>query len=224
MTTDTMLDLHPPAKPALTAGNVLAVWLQNFGGGIGAATLTALVCWALATDAMTGLRWSLTVGGIVFGALMILRSAIDEIVDWRDYRAMLADIEALEEQNELLEQRCAALQRDLRSEQILSASIAGRTPGRPVQDRNGEPMPVPAPDPVRNDARELIRLHFSGGKWPAKDRTCQHLGWETSRWAAARDELQRHGIVNTQGKQTFMLATSEAHALAMLAGDVEPSR
>ena len=37
--------------------------------------------------------------------------------------------------------------------------------------------------------------------------------------AAARDELQRHGIVTTQNRQTIMPASSEAQALAMLAGD-----
>lgn len=219
-----LIDRNWKQEAPLTVAAVLAVWLQNFGGGLGAATLAGVLCWQLGLEAGAAARWALLAGALVFGGLMVLRSAIDEMVDWNDWRLMLADLEDKDDQIDTLEQRVAALQRDLRSEQILSASIAGRTPGRPVHDRNGDPMPAPAPDPVRNDARELIRLHFSGGKWPAKDRTCQNLGWETSRWAAARDELQRHGIVTTQGKQTIMLATSEAHALAMLVGDVEPSR
>lgn len=218
MTTDTMLDLRPPSKPALTAGNVLAVWLQNFGGGIGAATITALACWGFAADALTALRWSLTIGGLVFGALMILRSAIDEIVDAADYRTMIADMEDLEEQNDLLEQRCAALQRDLHAAETFGAYRAAR-PGVIVQDRNGDPMPAPAPTPIRNDAKTLIQLHFEAGVWPAKDASCQKLGWTTTRWAEARDELQRHRIVATQGKRTVVLVASLAEALAVLAGD-----
>lgn len=206
--------------PPLTVNSVLAVWLQNLGGGIGAAVLVGVLAWQFGADWMAILRWSALAGAVVFGGLMLLRSAIDEIVDANDYRTMLADLEALQAENDQLEQRCAALERDLRSEQILSASIAGRKAGAPVHDRNGEPMPAPAPDPIRNDARVLIRLHFESGVWPAKDRTCDRLGWETSRWTAARDELQRHGIVTTQNRQTIMLAQSQAEALAMLAGDV----
>ena len=206
-------------KQQMTVGGVVAVWLQNFGGGVGAAVIVGVVAVALHVDWLPALRWGAIVGAVVFGALMLLRSAVDEIVDWTDWQRMMADMEAMEAQIDGLLQRNAALERDLRSEQILSASMAGRRAGEVRHDRNGEPMPSPAPDPVRNDARELVRLHFANGQWPAKDRTCQRLGWETSRWAAARDELQRHGIVTTQNRQTIMLASSEAQALAMLAGD-----
>lgn len=208
-------------KQQMTVGGVVAVWLQNFGGGVGAAVIVGVVAVALHVEWLPALRWGAIVGAVVFGALMLLRSAVDEVVDWLDYQRMLADMEAMEAQIDGLLQRNAALERDLRSEQILSASMANRRAGEVRHDRNGEPMPAPAPDPVRNDARELVRLHFATGQWPAKDRTCQRLGWETSRWAAARDELQRHGIVTTQNRQTIMLASSEAQALAMLAGDTK---
>ena len=91
---------------------------------------------------------------------MLLRSAVDEIVDWTDWQRMMADMEAMEAQIDGLLQRNAALERDLRSEQILSASMAGRRAGEVRHDRNGEPMPSPAPDPVRNDARELVLPAF----------------------------------------------------------------
>jgi len=207
-------------KAPLTAGAVLAVWLQNFGGGIGAAVAVGVVAWLLGVDAGTGLRWAAAAGGLLFAGLMVLRSAIDEIVDWSDWRAMIADLEALEEQNDLLEQRCAALQRDLVAAETYGAYRAAR-PGVVVQDRNGEPMPAPAPTPIRNDAKRLIQLHFEQGEWPAKDRTCPRLGWTTTRWEEARDELQRHGVITTRGRQTVVLAESLATALAMLAGDVE---
>lgn len=207
-------------KAPLTAGAVLAVWLQNFGGGLGAAVAVGVVAWLLGVDAGTGLRWAAAAGGLLFAGLMVLRSAIDEIVDWSDWRAMIADLEALEEQNELLEQQNASLRRDLAAAETYGAYRAAR-PGVVVQDRNGEAMPAPAPTPIRNDAKTLLQLHFDSGEWPAKDRTCHRLGWTTSRWQEARDELERHGVIATRGRQTIMLAESLATALAMLAGDVE---
>ena len=93
--------------------------------------------------------------------------------------------------------------------------MAGRRAGEVRHDRNGE----------RCQHRHLtrcamthgvVRLHFANGQWPAKDRANASDG-ETSRWAAHGDELQRHGIVTTQNRQTIMLASSEAQALAMLA-------
>lgn len=207
-------------KPPITVGGVLAVWLQNAGGGIGAAVAVGVVTWLLGVDAGTGLRWAAAAGGLLFAGLMVLRSAIDEIVDWSDWRAMIADLEALEEQNDLLEQQNASLRRDLAAAETYGAYRAAR-PGVVVQDRNGEPMPAPAPTPIRNDAKRLIQLHFEQGEWPAKDRTCPRLGWTTTRWEEARDELQRHGVITTRGRQTVVLAESLATALAMLAGDVE---
>lgn len=215
---DTRL-IEPETRPALTAAAVVAVWLQNAGGGAGAAVIVAVLAWQAGADAWSIARWSLIVGGVLFGALMILRSAIDEIVDWSDWRQMMADMERIEDANELLEQRCAALQRDLHAAETYGAYRAAR-PGVVIQDRNGEPMPAPAPTAIRNDAKTLIQLHFEHDEWPAKDRTCSHLGWTTTRWQEARDELQRYGIITTRGRQTIVLAETLAQALATLAGDV----
>ena len=74
---------------------------------------------------------------------------------------------------------------------------------------------------MRNDARELVRLHFANGQWPAKDRTLTNASDGKPADGLQRDELQRHGIVTTQNRQTIMLASSEAQALAMLAGDTK---
>lgn len=205
-------------KAPLTAGAVLAVWLQNFGGGIGAMVAVGVVAWLLGADAGTGLRWAAAAGGLLFAGLMVLRSAIDEIVDWSDWRAMIADLEALEEQNDLLEQRCAALQRDLTAAETYGAYRAAR-PGVVVQDRNGEPMPVRPPAPEMNDAKTLIQRHFDDGKWPAKDRMNALLGWSSTRWFAARDVLLAHGVVASQGRNTTVLVGSLAEALAALSGD-----
>ena len=91
-------------------------------------------------------------------------------VCWRTWGSDGAQIDGLLQRN-------AALERDLRSEQILSASMAGRRSGEVRHDRNGQLMPVPAPDQCAR-RRSCVRLHFATGQWPAKDRTCQRLGWE----------------------------------------------
>lgn len=205
-------------KPPLTAGAVLAVWLQNAGGGIGGAVAVGVVAWQVGADAATGLRWAAAVGGLLFAALMVLRSAIDEIVDWSDYRAMLADMDALEEANGNLEKRCAALQRDLHAAETYAPYQAAR-PGAVRTDRNGEPMPAAAPAPEVADAKTLIQRHFDDGKWPAKDRMNSLLGWSSTRWFAARDVLAAHQIIASQGRNTVVLVGSLAEALAALSGD-----
>lgn len=205
-------------KAPLTVGAVLAVWLQNAGGGIGAMVAVGVVAWLLGVDAGTGLRWAAAAGGLLFAGLMVLRSAIDEIVDWSDWRAMLADLEALEEQNELLEQQVASLRRDLAAAETYGVYRAAR-PGAVVPDRNGAPMPVRPPAPEMNDAKTLIQRHFDDGKWPAKDRMNALLGWSSTRWFAARDVLLAHGVVASQGRNTVVLVASLAEALAALSGD-----
>ena len=138
---------------------------------------------------------------------MFLRSAVDEVVDWFDYQRMLADMEAMEAQIDGLLQRNAALERDLRSEQILSASMAGRRAGEVRHDRNGEPMPVPAPTRCAMMHGSLCACILPTGNGQRRIGR-QRPDGKQSRWAAARDELQRHNIVTTQGRQTIMLASS----------------
>lgn len=199
----------------LTAASVRAMWLQNSGAGIGGATLAALACWWLGADAMTTLRWSVTVGGVLFGALMILRSAIDEIVDWSDWQTVQADIAEMIERIEALQDENAHLRRQVAFWQSQRSTFKA---GDVVIDADGEPVPSRAPDNVRNDAAALLRMNFELGKWPAKDATCARIGWETTRWTIARDELQRHGIIATVNRQTVVQVASLAEGLAKLDG------
>lgn len=206
-------------KVAKTPQTVKAVLLENIIGGVGAFGLAGLgAYWISGGDWGAVGAWSLSAGIAVACGLMLLRSSIDEVVDRWDYHVMLRDLAALEKENDLLVQRNAALQRDLTAAETFGAYSAAR-PGATVTDRNGDPMPAPAPTPIRNDAKRLIQLHFENGVWPAKDASCQKLAWTTTRWAEARDELQRHRVVTTQGKRTVVLVSSLAEALAILAGD-----
>jgi len=204
-----------PQTTELTAASVRAMWLQNSGAGIGGATLAALACWWLGADAMTTLRWSVTVGGVLFGALMILRSAIDEIVDWSDWQTVQADIAEMIERIEALQDENAHLRRQVAFWQSQRSTFKA---GDVVIDADGEPVPSRAPDNVRNDAAALLRMNFEQGKWPAKDATCARIGWETTRWTIARDELQRHGIITTVNRQTVVQVASLAEGLAKLDG------
>lgn len=206
-------------KELKTTATVRATWMENAGGGLGALGLAGtLAYWSSGGNWATVAAWGATLGILTFSGLMLARSAIDEIVDWSDYRAMLADIDTLEQANENLEARCAALQRDLRNAESYGAYRAA-LPGVVIQDRNGEPMPAAAPTPEMNDARTLIQRNFDDGRWPAKDRMNELLGWTSTRWFAARDVLLAHGVVVSQGRLTIVQVASLAEALAALSGD-----
>ena len=74
-----------------TTASVRAQWLQNFGGGIGAAVLVT-AGWLVVHGALVALGftsqpwpdgarvavWAGTTGAIVFGVLMLVRSSLDE--------------------------------------------------------------------------------------------------------------------------------------------------
>jgi hypothetical protein len=201
------------SKPTLTTGSVFAVWLQNFGGGLGAAVLAGVLAWQVGADGWAVARWAALAGALVFGALMVLRSAVDEIIDIADYRRLIGDLEATRTANADLRDTVAALQRDLIA---ANAYLTVTDHSGTRQVLRNTPSATAAPE-VR-DAQELIRRHFSDGKWPAKDRMNRLLGWPSPRWFAARDVLAAHGIVAKEGRSTVVLVASLQEALTKLEG------
>lgn len=217
--------IEPARRAPMTAGNVMAVWLQNFGGGLGAAVLAGVLAWQLGADGWAVARWAVIAGAVVFGVLMILRSAIDEIVDALDYRAMIADMDALEVQ--MAEQadahavevnRLNGLVRTLQHDLNIARSEAWqRSAGphsRPAVDLATEPAP---PDPARDDAQKLLERAYGGQQW-GKDAMRTYTGMTSTRWAAARDLLQRRGIITLGNKQTYLKPANLSDALTALLG------
>lgn len=229
------------AKAPLTASSVLAVWLQNLGGGIGAAVLVGVLAWQLGVDAANVARWATIAGALVFGALMILRSAIDEIVDAMDYRAMIRDMEALEAQIEeqrgaleaqieelkeahadeiaVLQSRLRTVQHDLN---VARSENWQRTAGphsRSAVDLADAPV---APDQARDDAQKLLQRAYSSQNW-GKDAMRSECNMTSTRREAAIDLLVRRGIATRGNKQTYLNFRDEADALTALLGPEKSS-
>ncbi len=228
-------------KPPMTAHNVLAVWLQNLGGGLGASVLAGVLAWQLGADGWGVARWAALAGSVVFGGLMLLRSAIDEIVDANDYRVMLADIEALQaqiederaahdeemakaetahdEEIERLNSRIRILTNDLN---VARSENWARTAGpRSHFAVDLADAPVAA-DPARDDAQKLLERAYSGKNW-GKDSMRTECDMTSTRHEAAMKLLVRRGIAVRGNKKTYLNFADESDALARLLGDEKSS-
>jgi hypothetical protein len=221
-----LIDTNAWRKPQLTVSGVMAVWLQNFGGGVGGAVIVGVIAWQFGADWASALRWSVIVGGLLFGALMIMRSAIDEIVDAMDYRAMIADMDALEAQ--IVEERGAheeeleAAQNLLRAVQhdlnVARSENWARTAGpraHPAVDLADAPV---QPDPARDDAQKLLERAYSNRNW-GKDAMRTECNMTSTRREAAIDLLVRRGIATRGNKQTYLNPANLSDALTKLLGD-----
>lgn len=212
--------------PPLTVGGVMAVWLQNLGGGLGAAVLASVLAWQLGADGWAVARWAAIAGAVIFGGLMILRSAIDEIVDVADYHKMIADMEGLETQLDKQAEEHAdeivELQNLLRSVQhdlnVARSENWARTAGprsHPAVDLADAPV---QPDPARDDAQKLLERAYSKRNW-GKDAMRTECGMTSTRREAAIDLLVRRGIATRGNKQTYLNPTNLSDALTKLLGD-----
>lgn len=219
-----------PMKSPMTSANVFAMWLQNFGGGLGAATLAGVLAWQLGADGWGVTRWAALAGSVVFGGLMLLRSAIDEIVDWADYRAMLRDIDGLQaqiedergehdEEIERLTTRIRILQNDLNVSRSENWQRHAGPNSRPAVDLADAPV---APDPARDDARKLLERAYSNRNW-GKDAMRTECSMTSTRRDAAIDLLVRRGIAARGNKQTYLNPANLSDALTMLLGDEKSS-
>ncbi|MGA1114789.1 MAG: hypothetical protein ACO3TI_07580, partial [Aquiluna sp.] len=99
--------------------SVLATWQENAGGGIGIFTfvvgmrvLLQIIGAALGfvesplpslENMQLWLMIAAVLGIILFGVLMIVRSSLDELVQYGEWQAMAAEIEELEQQVSELE-------------------------------------------------------------------------------------------------------------------------
>lgn len=213
-------------KPPMTADNVLAVWLQNFGGGLGASVLAGVLAWQFGADGWSVARWAAIAGAVVFGGLMLLRSAIDEIVDANDYRVMLADIEALQaqidddqaahdEEIERLTGRIRILQNDLNVARSENWQRHAGPNSRPAVDLADAPV---APDPARDDAQKILERGYGGHNY-GRDAMRQYCGMTFTQWQAARDLLERRGILARGNKQSYLSPASLSDAISMLVSE-----
>lgn len=213
---------RPPDTPRI----VFAKWLDNAGAGIGTVAFVGVLAWtASGGNWAVVAAWSLPLGIAAFGLLMVARSALDEAFSYADYRAMLADIDALTAQiadmEEAHDAECERLNGLLRAAQhdlnLARSENWARTAGphsRPAVELANEATPN---DPARADAQKLLERAYSGQNW-GKDAMRIYCGMTSTQWAAARELLQRRGVITPGNKQTYLVPPSLSDALTALIG------
>lgn len=205
-------DVVEERRDAPTVGTVLAIWLGNFGAGIGIGVVTAIIVnRAFSFGWEDTAIWGICAGGLAFGILMAVRFSLDEIVEAWEWRRALADLDRLETENATLRDRITSLQQDINLDRLQ----------RYAQAKVPEPTRVDAMPETKAqvviDAEELLTRHFAGKPW-ARDAMKKYAGWTTTRWNVARDQLEAVGVAVTTGKQTQIQAQSMTEALAWLNG------
>ena len=222
----------------ITNAEVAAVWRQNLGAGVGATVLVACG-WYTFHGFMHRMAWwaqpwpepaavalgTVLVGGAVFGALMVVRFALDEVMDGMDFLDLDRALEATAAERDELADRLAQVEEDyriLQSEYRLVVSKIGQTAAArqvyvspAAQDTVTGDNDV---DPtVKRDAITLIDRALTGKAW-GRDAMRDNGGWGQTRWEKARDLLVIAKVVTYQGKTPVLVTDDKARALAMLEG------
>ena len=214
------------SKPPDTPRTVLAKWLDNAGAGIGTVAFVGVLAWtASGGNWAVVVAWSLPLGIAAFGLLMVARSALDEVFSYADYKAMLADIEALSQQLDGAEtahdEECDRLTARIRVLQADLSAERQRNWERHAGPRSHSAIEIPTeptePDMVRDDAEKLLERAFSGNPW-GKDAMRQYNDMTSTRWYAARDLLIARGIVARGKNQSVLLQPTLTDALSALHG------
>ena len=229
-----MLDTRPLATPdnyeptdsrALDMPHVVAQWIQNLGGGIGAGVALAAALWLMGADLQTWWRWPVGLTALVAGASTTVRAYLDEYRSERRWRrrenehriemeTIVALSDRLEEERDDARNKYNTLRADYdRLSNELAATryrnVASNTTSRhvPIQDTFS--------NAARADARELVHQWYATGAWPG-ERTMQ---WTRSRHSTARDLIQRAGLLpNGTPTNAAQPPESEAWAIAKLEG------
>lgn len=217
-----------------TSDNVLAKWVDNAGAAIGVFALVlgsrALVQIIAGAVGLAASQWidldaaklwgaiGAVLGIIAFGALMVLRSAMDELVQYNEWSAMQeelaerdTEIDELHAELDALRQRYDNAVADLAETRrslhgaMAQAAQRYRTPEQPAE---------PA---AQRDAKLLIGLAYRGSKWSRDHVVKTYADWTPTRWTDARNLLEQAGIVRTVANRTELLYADESTAVAALA-------
>lgn len=198
---------EPAQRQLMTQRQVTAQWSQNFGGGVGAATLV-VAGWITVHGAAYGIGWTPApwpdwgrvaigagvVGMVVFGGLMFLRSSIDEIMAASDWQRINADLDAAIADVEVLKAALAAERHRATVAELARDTFAMRANRAPAV----AVTPQPEDSQMWEDARALITRRWNGLKW-GRD-TMTDTGWTPTRWAEAMELLKVAQIAVASGR------------------------
>ena len=213
----------PPAvlvddrRQTVTTHSVRAEWLQNAGGGLGAGILVECawlsVHGALYAIGIAATPWpdaaqvtiaATIVGAVVFGVLMLVRSALDEVVESLDWQRTMADLEAADEEIGLLRTQLEEAERRAKVAE-LSASVQA---ANQVARGNRRVEPVPERAEMWRNCEKMIHIKFSTGNW-SRDRMMQS-GCTKQDWETTMTALQRAGLAVKNGRAREPTYATEA--------------
>lgn len=214
--------IQPPRRPD-RIGQVLAVWLENFGAGLGAAAVVLAGAWlcSLAVAIDWGLARSLAgiIGLAVFGLIMFLRASLDEIVQASEWNQAMLDLAAADEEIAALRadnETLTASNRRLETENFVLQR-------RQTEQRNGATQFVArarSDNPTIADARHLIERSHRGMAWSRA--TMMAAGWSKTQWELAQETLITAGVISYRGRNPVM-SSDYAAALQALENVVRPT-
>jgi hypothetical protein len=202
---------------------VFATWLENSGAGIGAAAVLVAL-WLAAHGLAHNVGWAAQpwpdpavvavaaaiVALLAFGALMLLRASLDEIVQASEWNQAMADMAELEAENERLADRLAVRTeelRQLRAEMLIA--------NRERQARTVQYVAPAAPDTHGiDDARTLLERATRKMDW-SRD-VMKSTGWTQPQWELARDTLIAANLLAYNGRQPRLVLTDYEQACSAL--------
>ena len=201
-----LAELQPPSITVQTVG---AMVFGNAMAGVGAGVIVAILCsQVFHIDAAYVATWALSIGGVAFGALCVVRFGSDEIVELWEWQRATQTIAAQQDEIAMLHDRLQSLEQDINYERMQRAAQS-RTP----EPRRVDVMPQ-LDSAVRRDAEELLKRHFMGISF-ARDVMVQ-AGWTPTRWIAAMDVLKAAGIAQVVGKRTAVQVATMTEAVDRL--------
>jgi hypothetical protein len=233
-----MIDSRPIAVPdnyeptdsrALDMPHVVAQWVQNIGGGIGAGMALAAVLWLADIDLQAAWRWPVGIAAIVAGASTMVRAYLDEYRSERRWNkrerehsnemAVLVELcDRLEAERDALRSERDALARE-------NARLESENSSLNYEWRKARATPrmVHMEDLVESEARRharmLVGVWAEKGKRPSRSDMVPGTLTRTQ-WDAAYTELGRaqllDGATRTEAEMLHALSTKWAEPVAVV--------
>ncbi len=211
-------------------GSVRAKWLDNLGGGIGAAAVVVAV-WLAGHGAAHRMGWvppwpdpavvavaAGIAGLLVFGFLMFLRSALDEIVEAGEWNQVQIELDDLAAQVEDLTERLRVANQDKLNLQAELRMIVAQSKGKQTYV-----APTDESLTAYRDAATLAERAAAGRKWGRDYMKTTH-NWGQTKWEQARAVLVAAKVVSTDSKLLISDQAQQAAAIENYRIRIEKAR
>lgn len=213
-------------RPQRTPRQVLGMWMENAGVGVGVGAVAGVGLYALGAPESMWIGGAAGTGVVVWGLLMALRGSADERAARSSERQVKRALKALEQEyagrtarlEAKLEQALDALDEADQVEAQLRKSLdeMARQRDRAVYDLTREreqggqrnsgktnfvtPVEL-APDDVR-DATALILHYYEVGEHLSRRKAVENRRWSERQWDAAKKHLDAAGVIRIVRGQT----------------------